>query len=93
LKQQYGIRLRQDDDMSVFIVPMRNWNYQQPLWAARPISFLSYLWGIETRQFLHLNAFQHPVFIVPMRNWNTTFFDPEFDKFGVFIVPMRNWNS
>jgi len=36
-------------------------------WAARPISFLSYLWGIETRQFLHLNAFQHPVFIVPMR--------------------------
>jgi len=55
----------------VFIVPMRNWNsYSVKSQQIAIMSFLSYLWGIETNFHLWITPFPPLVFIVPMRNWN-----------------------
>ena len=56
----------------VCIVPMRNWNPLRRV-AGRSVlgrRFVSYLWGIETRNHGQVRFFGFSVCIVPMRNWN-----------------------
>jgi len=88
-----GLFRRRWDDW-VFIVPMRNWNFAGSKEVGKLFfSFLSYLWGIETRFLGLLWRWCWLVFIVPMRNWNLC--KIKYFRFltFVFIVPMRNWNG
>ena len=55
----------------VYILPMRNWNHSgQSMSTYSLLSFISYLWGIETILWLHNTHVAYFVYILPMRNWN-----------------------
>ena len=59
---------------------------------AYALSFLQYLWGIETKNKSNTVTLVQYVFTVPMRNWNpATGIEDDYDVM-VFTVPMRNWN-
>ena len=80
-------------NVSVFIVPIRNWNRSGIL-----IKFFIYLvfivpirnWNFDSAAAVGASI---SVFIVPIRNWNLSLSVWPPPAFLVFIVPIRNWNS
>ena len=80
--------------LSVFTVPMRNWNNNGALNHLQIQNlFLQYLWGIETISLPFSTRADDMVFTVPMRNWNIKFNGLNRVYIPVFTVPMRNWNA
>ena len=62
--------------------------------AASPLTFLPYLWGMETLLNSSVVRWVIKVLTVPMRNGNACEYDREFDTFNfVLTVPMRNGNQ
>ena len=56
--------------ITLFILPMRNWNRFTCHLRITPSFFLYYLWGIETILLIIHLCQSLLLFILPMRNWN-----------------------
>ena len=66
---------------------MRNWNSDIWLRHLFPFtSFVAYLWGIETIQYMFVHCFVVLVRSLPMRNWNACVFDSFATGCGVFVA-------
>ena len=57
------------------------------------MTFVSYLWGIETPPFHSHISCGFPVCILPMRDWNTHLVCLVVFLSLVCILPMRDWND
>ena len=81
------------DSKKVLILPMRNGNFPVHNLPSGVMTFLSYLWGMETRYRKIDKKHWSKVLILPMRNGNsstTTAFKKS--RISVLILPMRNGN-
>jgi len=54
----------------VWIVPVRDWNVEKRGWLCVKSSCESYLWGIETFDYIIISTNHIFVWIVPVRDWN-----------------------
>ena len=77
----------------VLTVPMRNGNTGWPQWLGKSrVSFLPYLWGMETSIDHITSNFRNSVLTVPMRNGNFLKRVLILQLPTVLTVPMRNGN-
>jgi len=78
----------------VYRLPMRNWNSTIiSSIILFLISFIDYLWGIETRWYKIYDKWSEKVYRLPMRNWNSWRIYSANAITIVYRLPMRNWNS
>ena len=76
----------------VLIVPLWNWNTQQP--TPSQMSSSSNCTFMELKFFQHILAiFVAKVLIVPLWNWNEVMKQRRKTIDSVLIVPLWNWNS
>ena len=84
---------KQGISLTVFILPMRNWNTVSTVtYCSNASKFSSYLWGIETVSGQE-TVIDDGGFHLTYEELKLVFFSILLYFFIVFILPMRNWNK
>ena len=79
--------------LSVFTLPMRNWNYlSRKNRLRRSNRFYPTYEELKLWMWIKRKSQAWYVFTLPMRNWNIYVFLVGYFRIFVFTLPMRNWN-